>query len=131
MKIGQTAPLVELEFVVHSNYKWRREGGGPWIFIEYLFFMDLVLRFLQTLNLWCDNISATYLAVNRNPVFNSPTKCVESDFQSIGEKVTNHVFTVWFISTKDQLTNIMTKGLIIFSTVHFPSWIMIGLKFVL
>lgn len=59
--------------------------------------------------LWCDNIGATYLAVN--PVFHARTKHVEIDFHFVRDKIARGDLVVKFSSTKDQLVDLFTKPL--------------------
>lgn len=59
--------------------------------------------------LWCDNVGATYLTAN--PVLHACTKHVEIDFHFIRDKVARKDLQVRFISTKDLIADILTKGL--------------------
>jgi hypothetical protein len=59
--------------------------------------------------IWCDNLSA--LALASNPVFHARTKHVEVNYHFIREKVTNKDIQLWYISTDDQITDILTKAL--------------------
>ena len=59
--------------------------------------------------LWCDNIGATYLAVN--PLFHARTKHIELDFHYVRDQVQQKQITVQFISSKDQLADSLTKPL--------------------
>lgn len=70
----------------------------------------------QPPNLWCDNIGATYLTAN--PVFHARTKHVEIDFHFVRDKVGKSYLVVRFISTEDQLDDVLTKAL---SSQHFLS----------
>jgi hypothetical protein len=58
---------------------------------------------------WCDNLSA--LALASNPVFHVRTKHIEVDYHFVREKVVHHNIVVKFVSTKDQLADILTKSL--------------------
>ncbi|KAK6144629.1 hypothetical protein DH2020_021449 [Rehmannia glutinosa] len=60
--------------------------------------------------LWCDNIGATYLTAN--PVFHARTKHIEVDVHFVREKVAKGELSIRFISTVDQLADIMTKSLV-------------------
>lgn len=57
--------------------------------------------------LWCDNIGATYLATNS--IFHICTKHVEFDFHFVCKKVTLKELNVNFLSTTDQVVDILTK----------------------
>lgn len=59
--------------------------------------------------LWCDNIGATYLSAN--PIFQARTKHIEIDFHHVRELVLNKQLQVCFISSKDQLADLLTKPL--------------------
>ncbi|KAM3305026.1 hypothetical protein P3S67_011892 [Capsicum chacoense] len=58
---------------------------------------------------WWDNLSATYLAVN--PVFHARTKHIELDFHFVREKVASKDMKVRYISSMDQVADIMNKSL--------------------
>ncbi|KAG9444821.1 hypothetical protein H6P81_016161 [Aristolochia fimbriata] len=59
--------------------------------------------------IWCDNLSATYIAAN--PVFHGRVKHVELDYHFIRERVTSGLLQVKYISTHDQVADVFTKGL--------------------
>lgn len=59
--------------------------------------------------IWCDNIGATYLAVN--PVFHARTKHIKIDFHFVREKVVKGMLKVRYVSTTDQISDIFTKAL--------------------
>ncbi|CAN1840048.1 Retrovirus-related Pol polyprotein from transposon RE1 [Linum perenne] len=60
-------------------------------------------------NIWCDNLSATYLSAN--PVFHSRSKHLEIDFHFVREQVAAKNLLVSYISTKDQIADALTKPL--------------------
>ena len=70
---------------------------------------DLGIFLSNTPFLWCDNLSA--LALASNPVFHARTKHIEVDYHFVREKVVSRDVVVKFISTTDQLTDILTKSL--------------------
>ena len=55
----------------------------------------------------CDNLGATYLSINH--IRHSRSKHVEIDIHFVRDYVANGVLDVWFVSTKDQLVDILTK----------------------
>lgn len=59
--------------------------------------------------MWCDNIGATYLMAN--PIFHTRMKHIEIAFHFVRDKVAKHTLEVRYISTKDQLADILTKPL--------------------
>jgi histone deacetylase 1/2 len=59
--------------------------------------------------LWCDNLGATYLSVN--PVFHARTKHIEVDYHFVREHVAQKALDIIFISTSDQLADVLTKPL--------------------
>lgn len=59
--------------------------------------------------LWCDNLGATYLT--SNPMFHARTKHIEVDFHFVREQVARKAMEVRFISSSDQVADILTKPL--------------------
>ena len=78
-----------------------------------LYWIRMVLRDLgillsNTPVFWCDNLSAFALA--SNPVFHARTKHIEVDYHFVREKVVRRDVAVKFISTSDQLVDILTMS---------------------
>ena len=67
--------------------------------------------------MWCDNLGATYLSVN--PVFHARTKHIEVDYHFVRERVAQKALDIRFISTNDQLADILTKPLSVQLFVKF------------
>lgn len=59
--------------------------------------------------LWCDNLGAIYLSAN--PAFHAHTKHIEIDFHFAREKVARRELQIQFISSRDQIADVLTKGL--------------------
>ncbi|GAA0170028.1 hypothetical protein LIER_40875 [Lithospermum erythrorhizon] len=82
-------------------------------FVELSWFVSILteLRLPPTRPpvLWCDNPCVTYLSVN--PVFHVRTKHIEIDFHFVREKVARKELQIKFISTKDQIADVLTKPL--------------------
>lgn len=70
---------------------------------------ELSFPSLQIPLLWCDNNGAKYLATN--PVFHARTKHIEIDFHFVREMVARKEIQILFLSTEDQLADVLTKGL--------------------
>ncbi|GAA0151726.1 hypothetical protein LIER_10381 [Lithospermum erythrorhizon] len=88
---------------------------------EHFLLVKHILRYVKfTLELGLvltpssDNLSATYLSAN--PVFHARTKHIEIDFHFVREQVARKELQVQFISTKDQIADVLTKPL---STTRF------------
>jgi histone deacetylase 1/2 len=59
--------------------------------------------------LWCDNLVVTYLSVNL--IFHARTKHVEVDYHFVRDRVAKKEIEVRFISSQDQLADVLTKPL--------------------
>jgi len=57
----------------------------------------------------CDNFGATYLSIS--PIRHSRSKHVKIDIHFVRDYIANGVLDVRFVSTKDQLADILTKPL--------------------
>jgi hypothetical protein len=60
--------------------------------------------------LLCDNIGATYLTAN--PLFHARTKHIAIDYHFVRDKVAAKTLVVKFLSSKDQIADILTKPLV-------------------
>jgi hypothetical protein len=70
---------------------------------------DLHIQLAQVPILHCDNISA--LALAHNPIHHSKLKHIEVDVHFTREQVKAGTIRLQFVSTKEQLADIFTKGL--------------------
>lgn len=70
---------------------------------------DLAIDLTMAPTLYCNNLGATYLS--SNPIFHARTKQVEIDFHFVRNWVLNKSLTMTFISSKDQLADVLTKPL--------------------
>lgn len=70
---------------------------------------DLGIFLTDSPTLWCDNLRATYLSVNL--VLHARTKHVELDYHFVRDQAAAKTLKVSFISSKDQLVDILTKPL--------------------
>jgi len=87
-----------------AEYKALADGTAEILWIRSLL-SELQLSSSPRTMLWCDNLGATFLSAN--PMFHARTKHVE--------------IQVRFISSKDQLADVLTKPLPLVSFVFFPS----------
>ena len=91
-----------------SEYKVVANATSELKWIQSLL-REINLQITTTPTLWCDNIEATYLAANL--VFHGRMKHIEIDFHFVQEYVNACKLKISYISTKDQLTDILTKPL--------------------
>jgi hypothetical protein len=59
--------------------------------------------------IWYNNLGATYLSVK--PIFHARTKHIEVDYHFICDRVATKAIQIRFISSKDQLADVLTKPL--------------------
>ena len=91
-----------------AEYKALADGIAEILWIRALL-SDLHFSSDPMTILWCDNLGATYLSVN--PIFHARTKHVEVDYHFVRDRVAKKEIVVRFISSQDQLANVLTKPL--------------------
>ena len=77
---------------------------------------DIGVPLLSPPTLLCDNMNALYMSINH--VFYARTKHVELDSHFVREKVAPGSLPTRYVSTKDQIANILTKPLPKFEFSH-------------
>jgi hypothetical protein len=70
---------------------------------------ELGVSYQQPATLWCDNVSAIYLA--SNPVFHACTKHVEIDYHFLRDQLRLGLIQLHFLKSSEQLADILTKPL--------------------
>jgi len=101
-----------------AEYKALADGTAEILWIRSLL-TELRVPSSTVTTLWCDNLRATFLFTN--PVFHAHTKHVEIDYHFVRDRVTKQEIQVRFISSKDQLTDVLTKPLPPVSFAYFRS----------
>ena len=101
-----------------AEYKALADGTAEILWIRSLLTELRILSSTVT-TLWCDNLGATFLSAN--PVFHARTKHVEVDYHFVRDRVTKQEIKVRFISSKNQLADVLTKPLPPVSFAYFRS----------
>ncbi|KOM49942.1 hypothetical protein LR48_Vigan08g076900 [Vigna angularis] len=70
---------------------------------------DLKIKWDEPMRLYCDNKSA--ISIAHNPVQHDRTKHIEVDRHFIKEKLDSGMICTPYVSTQNQLADILTKGL--------------------
>lgn len=92
-----------------SEYKALANASAELIWLQSLLW-ELGIHLPRAPLLHCDNIGATYLTLN--PMFHARTKHIEIDYHFVRDRVTDKSLDVRFLSSKDQLADILTKPLV-------------------
>jgi histone deacetylase 1/2 len=101
-----------------AEYKALADGTVEILWIRSLL-AELWISTSSMTMLWCDNLGATFLSAN--PVFHARTKHVEVDYHFVRDRVAKREIQVRFISSKDQLADVLTKPLPPVSFAYFRS----------
>jgi hypothetical protein len=91
-----------------AEYKSHANATAELMWLQTLL-KELRVLFDLVARLWCDNLGATYLSAN--PVFHARMKHIEVDFHFVRECVARKLLDIRLISSKDQLTDGLTKPL--------------------
>ena len=105
---------------IEAEYKALNDGTAKILWICSLL-SEVQLPSLSITMLWCDNLGATFLSVN--PVFHARIKHVEIEYHLVCDRVAKQEIQVRFISSKDQLADILTKPLPLVSFAFFKSFL--------
>ena len=70
---------------------------------------DLKIKWERPMRLYCDNNSA--ISIAHNPVQHDRTKHIKVDRHFIKEKLESGLICTPFVSSNDQLADVLTKGL--------------------
>jgi hypothetical protein len=103
---------------IEAEYKALADGTAEILWICSLL-AELRISISSMTTLWCDNLGATFLSAN--PVFHACIKHVEVDYHFVCDRVTKREIQIRFISSKDQLADVLTKPLPPVSFAYFRS----------
>ena len=112
--IARSCTKVEYKALVDSNAEIL------WI---HSLLLELRVPSSTVTTLWCDNLGVTFLS--SIPVFHTHTKHVEVDYNFVRDHITKQEIQVWFISSKDQLADVLTKPLPLVSFAYFQSKLLV------
>ena len=91
-----------------SEYKSMANATAEIMWMQSLL-SELGCSLPHPATLWCDNVGAIYLTAN--PVFHARTKHIELDYHFVREQIQLGRVRVKFISSADQIADILTKSL--------------------
>jgi len=103
---------------IEVKYKALADGTAEILWIRSLL-AELWISTSSMTMLWRDNLGATFLFANL--VFHAHTKHVKVDYHFVRDHVAKREIQVWFISSKDQLVDVLTKPLPPVSFAYFQS----------
>ena len=81
-------------------------------------FQDLQVEVPNPIQIYCDNISSMYLAMN--PIFHARTKHIEVHYHFMHEWVPSGEVELWYVRTDRQAADFVTKALGLDKLQHFP-----------
>jgi histone deacetylase 1/2 len=90
------------------EYKALADGTVEVLWLRYLL-TDLCFSPSFVTTIWCNNLGVTYLFANL--IFHTRTKHVEVDYHFVHDRVAKKKIQICFISSKDQLVDVLTKPL--------------------
>ena len=91
-----------------SEYRSLAHASAETTWLGFLLY-ELGVKIQFPIVLYCDNLSATYMA--SNPVFHARTKHIELDYHFVREKVALGSHQVHFVPSVDQPADLLTKPL--------------------
>ena len=87
-------------------------------------YKELGVNIKQPVDLFCDSKAAIHIA--SNPIFHERTKHFDIDCYFVREKILQKMIKTQYVSTRDQLADILTKGL--WKSPHLHLMSKLGLK---
>ncbi|CAL8999019.1 unnamed protein product [Prunus brigantina] len=91
-----------------SEYRSLSHSCAETTWLSYLLH-ELGVSIQFHVHLYCDNLSATYMAAN--PVFHARSRHIELDYHFVREKVAVGSHRVYFVPSIDQPADVLTKAL--------------------